>query len=119
MRGVKVPTVPGTCSHFCFIFCTLSCLMLPHRLVLLLFSSFLGCVTFILLVRRIELCPEGLKCGADTMALKALCYLAQNMLPVVTDWFGFRQVGISLMDQREGNDVVKTAAEAETWEEGF
>lgn len=36
-----------------------------------------------------------------------------------TDWFGVRQVGILLMDQREGNDVVKATAEAETWEEGF
>lgn len=53
------------------------------------------------------------------MTLKAPCYLAQNMLPMVTDWIGFRQVGISLMDQSEGNDVVKATAEAETWEEGF
>lgn len=36
-----------------------------------------------------------------------------------TGWCGVRHVGILLMDQRGGNDVVKATAEAETGEEGF
>ena len=40
--------------------------------------------------------------------LKTLCYLAQNMLPVVTDWFGHKAHWDLFDGQREGNDVKVT-----------
>lgn len=35
------------------------------------------------------------------MMLKTPCYLAQNMLPMVTDWFGHK-AGWDLIDGSEG-----------------
>lgn len=48
---------------------------------------------------RDRIVSEGLNCGADSVTWKAPCYLAQNMLPMVTNWFGIRQVAITLMKE--------------------
>lgn len=93
--------VLGPWNLLSFPFCLLHFIMLtlPCRWVLLLSSGFLGCVTSILLVLGTGLYLEGLNCGADSVTWKAPCYLVQNMLPMVTNWFGVRQVAITLMKE--------------------
>lgn len=108
VHGIKVPygCISETCSHFLF-YLQFVMSHTPHGAwILRLFSTFLGCVTSILLFLlnfclRVGLCGETLKCCAGTVMLKILCYLSQNVLPMVTlTGLDTRQVG-NLLDGPE------------------